>query len=352
MICPNCGTSNNETYKFCMKCGSALPAQPPPPAVATQTPAPTTGVWQPAPPPAYQPPPVYQPSPIVPQPTYEPPRADVPTPPVQPQFSNPPQNQGYRPPAYDSQALYGQAQTFGVGFWRPFAGYGTRRRHVGWLMDKQGEKAQELSDKVKTKFNERSIPDAQVEQKPLTGRGVIVERRPYFLLQRGLVTVGLYVAQFGKDLFVSIASYLKPPISAARLILLGVMSLFALFFVIGFPSAVTNAIGNILGGFNLFGGGGGGGGGASLGSLLCVIGPLGTLNLLALFLFVAYSVYKFVTEKDILAGLRVQPNEFNEDDLMAVEKAVEQTVRISLDEIGLNSDELKPLTVEDGRRLI
>jgi len=45
-------------------------------------------------------------------------------------------------------------------------------------------------------------------------------------------------------------------------------------------------------------------------------------------------------------------NEFNEDDLMALEKAVEQTVRVSLDEIGLDPDDLKPISDVDNNRLI
>ena len=84
----------------------------------------------------------------------------------------------------------------------------------------------------------------------------------------------------------------------------------------------------------------------------CPVGPLGLLNNLALLLFVLYSVYKWFTVKDILAGLRVAPNEFNEDDLMALEKAVEQTVRLSLDDIGLNPDDLKSAVSSEGQRII
>lgn len=360
MICPNCQTNNSDSYKFCMKCGQPLNAPAP---EASQPP-----VFVPAAPLDVDTPPVQveappsapfvasQAEPVQPAaPVYAPPVSYTPT--QQPIIQNPvaappPQSQTYRPAAgYPESRPYGQSQINPLGIWRPFAGYGTRRRHVGWLMDNQGGKAVELSGKVTTLYRDRAIPGAQVENKNLVGRGLVVESRPYFLLQRGLVTVGLYIAQFGKDLFVSIASYLKPPISGARVALLGVMTLFAFYTLFLFPGALNRAFSNLLGGFNLFGGGGGGGGG-NLGSLICVVGPLGTVNLIALGLFVVYSIYKYVTEKDILAGLRVEPNEFNEDDLMALEKAVEQTVRISLDELGLNPDDLKPLVIDDGRRLI
>lgn len=365
MQCSNCGAQNDPSYRFCLKCGSPLETTnspqevnrggQPETSVSIQNQS-YTPTWQPEPPPVYQPTqdtaqpnptplPIEQPKPaFAPQPQYQ-----------QPPANPPPQTQTYQQPTgnVDSR-VYGQSQINPFGVWRPFAGYGTRRRHVGWLMDNQGQRAPDLSNKVTAKFKERSINGAKVENKTLVGRGLIVESRPYFLLQRGLVTVGLYITQFGKDLFVSIASYLKPPISGARVTLLAVMTLFELYFWFIFPGQVNRAFGSTLGGYNpldIFGVGGQAAptSGPSLATLLCMIGPLGTMTLLALVLFVAYSLYKFVTEKDILAGLRVSPNEFNEDDLMALEKAVEQTVRMSLDEIGLNSDDLRPIQTDGGR---
>lgn len=91
---------------------------------------------------------------------------------------------------------------------------------------------------------------------------------------------------------------------------------------------------------------------SSLLSLLCLIGPLGTLNGLALLLLFIYSLYKWFTERDLWAALRVPPDEFDEDDLMAMEKAVEQTVLGSLDEIGLNAEDLIPALPTTQRRFI
>ena len=330
MQCPNCGAQNEAGYQFCMKCGTKL-------AQTTTAVTADSGIQAP------------QVIPDQPIPTiYSPPK-----PVAQPQIQNrviQPHNvqNGLLPGIAGSQK---PASMSLVGIWRPFAGYGTRRRHTGWLMDNQGGRAQDLENKVTQKFNERTIPGAEVVKRNLVGRGVIVESRPYFLVKRGLVTVGLYIAQFGKDLFVSLASYLKPPLSNFRILVLGLMTLFAAYTLFIFPGDLASAVENLFGGISIFPGGGSNTS-SNLGSLLCIIGPLGTVNLLALSLFVVYSIYKFVTEKDILAGLRVTPNEFNEDDLMAIEKAVEQTVRMSLDEIGLNADDLKPIAVEDNRRLI
>jgi hypothetical protein len=330
MHCTNCGTQNQTGYQFCMKCGARLNL--------TTSPEPAENIIQNRPSEPDQPIlPVYpSPKPI-----------------TQPQIQNRAAQPYPRPegmPLLPGRSTPAAAISL-IGIWRPFAGYGTRRRHTGWLMDNQEGRAQDLANKVTQKLNERTIPGAQVERRSLVGRGVIVETRPYFLVKRGLVTVGLYITQFGKDLFVSLASYLKPPLSNFRLLVLVLMTFFAAYTLFIFPDDLASAVENLFGGISIFGGGRTDSS-SNLGSLLCIVGPLGTVNLLALLLFVIFSIYKFVTEKDILAGLRVTPNEFNEDDLMAIEKAVEQTVRMSLDEIGLNADDLKPIAVEDNRRLI
>jgi hypothetical protein len=331
MLCKNCGKQNKASYQFCMDCGSPLSVTTPVAPADSSIPNRPTESGQ-----AISP--IYPTSQSVTQPKF------------QNQLAQPHPRPTATPLKPGKVNLYNAPGMSAIGIWRPFAGCGTRRRHTGWLMDNQGDQAEELTKKVTNKFDERTIPGSDVQKKNLVGRGVIVERRPYFLVKRELVTVGLYIAQFGKDLFVSLASYLKPPVSNARVILVVLMSLFAFYTLFIFPNSLTKAVEELFGGFLSFGGRTSSS--SNLGSLLCIVGPLGTLNLLALSLFIFYSIYKFVTEKDILAGLRVTPNEFNEDDLMAIEKAVEQTVRICIDDLGLNPDDLKPIAVEDSRRLI
>jgi hypothetical protein len=70
------------------------------------------------------------------------------------------------------------------------------------------------------------------------------------------------------------------------------------------------------------------------------------LNYLALGFFVVFSLYKWLTDRDILAALRQSPNEFDLDDTASLEKAVEQTVREALDSLGLESRVLMPPVVE------
>ena len=83
--------------------------------------------------------------------------------------------------------------------------------------------------------------------------------------------------------------------------------------------------------------------------MLCCLGPVYVGVWIALLIMVLYALYKFIVEKDILAPLRVQPNEFDQDDLIALEKAVEQTVRESLDVVGIEQ-ELMPPAEEYGLR--
>lgn len=235
----------------------------------------------------------------------------------------------------------------GISIWGPFAGYGNQRDHKGWLVPGRGDRTAELIDKVRDKFVERQVKDAVLTPQTLSVRGVLEERRPYFLLMRKVATLGLYVSEFGKDLFVSIVSYIKPPISKFRAILLGVITFISVFGMMWWSGRLENSIGgssSLLGVPSIDY--------QSIVYLICLAGPFITITQFALFLFILISFYKWLKEKDFWALLRMPVNEFNEDDLMAMEKAVEQTVRISLDEIGIPTDELIPIAREERKRVI
>lgn len=385
MICVTCGTENDDTYQFCMKCGSPLAKTniPYPPAQQPSAQQPLHQNWQPNPQsstpprpqpgmqqPRSQPPAQPRPQPGMQQPGYQPPAQPRPQPTMQQPGSYPPAQprpqavvqQPYTPvvssnsgqgPRYDGME---KSALDALNIWGPFAGCGTRRRHIGWLMDERGDRVEDLIRGIAQKYRNRQIANASISWKVLTARGMLVEKRPYFIFQRGLVTMGLNISRFGRDLFISMVSYLKPPISNFRVIVLGVMTLIWLFGTFAMPSILkgilTNAMSNMSSG--LFGGYESGGDSlvGLMGLFFCFFAPLAFFSGIALGLFVIYSIYKFIAEKDILAGLRVSANEFNEDDLMAMEKSVEQTVRMVLDEIGLNPDDLKPTHSDSDRRLI
>ena len=216
-------------------------------------------------------------------------------------------------------------------------------------MNGEGHRAPELVTQVQAKFSEREIPGVTISQQTLVAKGIVVETRPYFLLRRGLASLALYISEFGHDLFVSQASYLKPPISNFRVLLLIVALLlpagvvlcggfYSLAFVGSSPrsSSDLSALGGLM---------------CLPALLLCCLSPLLFLDQIALPAFLGFSAYKWLTEKDFLAALRVAPNEFNEDDLMAMEKAVEETVRQSLTDLKLDPANLKAMSVGQGGQL-
>lgn len=251
---------------------------------------------------------------------------------------------GSAPSPVQSGATYpeqhiGQIGTGGLSaadIWGPFAGYGERGRHVSWLLDNLGDRAEDLREAVINRFRERQIPGAKVEPRTLTGKGIAVERRPYYLVRRGITTAGLYIARFGQDLYISQVTYAKGAINPLRAAILGAMVLFQLYMIFGYGQSLESAVGSfdILGGYS--------GGSDSLGVLLCCVGPFGVLNTIGLSLAGLHMVYKTLTDKDPLALLRTPPNEFQEDDIIALEKAVEETVRQALDAIGLDSSLMPP----------
>ena len=124
----------------------------------------------------------------------------------------------------------GATSTAAGSIWGPFAGYGTRGRHVAWLLDDLGKRAEDLRQTVADRFRRRAIPGAQMQSRILTAKGVLVEQRPYFLVRRGRATAGLYIAKFGQGLNISQVSYFKGPISAARVLIISAIAAFMFLY--------------------------------------------------------------------------------------------------------------------------
>lgn len=232
-----------------------------------------------------------------------------------------------------SIAAMGAASVTSASIWGPFAGYGVRGRHVAWLLDDLGARAEDLRQAVTERFLRRTVPGAQVQPRILTAKGVLVEQRPYYLIQRGRATTGVYLAKFGEDLYISQVSYYKGPISALRVLIVLAMAAFVLIY----PAMLSDMLGGVSA--NLFGGVSGLG---DIFGTLCCLGPLYLASFLGLTIVSVLAVYRFITEKDLLRPVRAQPNEFDQDDLIALEKAVEQTVRESLDVVGIKRDLMPP----------
>ena len=343
MNCPNCSTPNADGTKFCIACGNPIPSQ----QIPSQQSHPAGPIRKMRPlgvQPSSQTGRPYQQTPAPSQtqiPPQDPSLSHSKSPAQQPHM----QVQQNSRPYYQSQAVLTSSANVTsslLNIWGPFAGYGTRRRHVGWLMDGQANRYQSLLQQVNQRLTERQIPNTSVNWETLTARGVVVENRAYLIIQRGLVSLGLNIGPFGKDLYISMATYLKPPISNFRVLVVFAMAVFAFFGYLLLAWAGGNAISTSSSSFGIpqpsfndF----------AIG-VLCIFGPIYSIIALSLMVLLLYSLYKFFREKDFFAALRVPPNEFNEDDLMALEKAVEQTIRSGLDDIGLNPADLKPAAVQ------
>lgn len=310
IVCPNCQEANPDKSRYCQFCGTNLPEK----QITDSSAA----------------------GPII---------------------GNAQTNPYHVPPAQQSQSNIGQlggGGTAGGSLWGPFAGFGTRGRHSSWLLDNLGDKAGVLHEAVTKRFQQRQIPNTDMRWFSLVAQGVLVERRPFYFVRRGITTVALYIAQFGKDLYISQVTYAKGPISNIRVGILALMALFQLFFMFRFTDTVLGQLENMVGSLSLFGGGSSDSS-AMLAIMLCCIGPLGFLNTIAWMLILPFSVFKYLTEKDFLAILRRPPNEFQIDDTVALEKAVEETVRQSLDDIGIDASLMVPVQDPDAgraRRLI
>lgn len=338
MRCPECGKNNGKRDQYCQRCGAPLeeghqagalllkevPIEKPAPEIRVATDEPVIEVQVDT---GMQPVPQREDSPAV-------------------QNLERPESSGISRANAEYPSFDQDLPAAPIGFWGPFASFGARRSHTGWLMDNQGYRESELERRIGELLARRNIPNATWKRCGLVERGLLAERRNYFIFHRGLVSLALYVSGIGNDLFVSLASYIKPPISLFRVLVLTIMVAFQLFMWVGFPILLSDAAASLTQGFGLLGGGPDLG---SLLSLLCLVGPLGGLNTLAMVIFLAYSLYKWLTQKDFFAGLRVSPNEFDEDDLMAMDKAVESTVRLALDSLGLNPDDLKLARTPDRR---
>lgn len=295
LYCPQCGQANAADVRFCQHCGLAVSEA----RDLTATPAVDRQVAAPVP--------TTMPGmiPVVPAQT----------------------------PAIGQM---GQGGSSVLDIWGPFAGYGDRGRHVSWLLDNLGDRAEGLREAVTNRFKERQIPGGVVQPKILTGRGISVERRPYYLIRRGVATAGLYIARFGQDLFISQVTYARGPINPLRVALLLISVLFQVYLMFGYGQSLESSLGS----FNILGGYGGDLG--AFGGLLCCVGPLGLLNTLGLVIAGVHMIYKFITAKDPFMLLRTPPNEFQQDDIVALEKAVEETVRQSLDRIGIDAGLMPP----------
>ncbi len=245
----------------------------------------------------------------------------------------------------------GPTSTAAASLWAPFAGKGQKGRHVGWLLDGLGHRADDLRRDVEARFAQRAIPKVGYKAEVLTARGIAVEQRPFYVFNRGAATIALYIAQLGKDLYISQATFALGALGTVRMVIAGVLALLSfvsccLLPLLTYASVQSLSSTNV----DLFSGRNPLGGIIStLAQITCCFGPVGFVSSVLVVLGIWFSIYKGLTDRDPLAILRDPINDFQQDDIIALEKAVEQTVRQSMDAVGIDS-KLMPPAIEYGVR--
>lgn len=225
--------------------------------------------------------------------------------------------------------------------WGPFAGYGKRQAYGGWFIPNVGEQAASMLTLLEQGFRQSYSAVAEVFVKAFTAHGLQreVEARNYLVFRRGQATLVVYIVPSGKDVFISVASFLKPPLSRLRVGMLAFFILLALAFFLYFPAWVVDWVlkvqmnGNVIwenpwNVLNLL-----------LGVL--VIAPLGAASVSVFWVVMGKATLAWIREMDFWAPLRMSPHEFHQDDLLIMHKALEQALLGVLDDLGLSSADLR-----------
>jgi len=295
MECPNCGAYNEEDGKACVICGAALPVVGEKPS-AEKAPKPEK----------------------IEKPAKKAPAA------ASPVVSTPPAM--YQPVPVSKISLS----------WGPFAGYGQRLTYGGWLVEGQSAKAQALLEAARARFVEQYSPAAQVFLKAFTGASshTEVEARNYLVFHRGQVSVALNIVPFGRDIFISSATFIKTPLSRVRLGASLVTLLLAAAFFVFFPlwaaewfySLQTRGLPQLLQNpSTLF----------SLLMGLCLVTPVLLAGVILSLVLIAQGWFSWVRRADWFAPWRMDINEFQQDDALALNRTLELTLRAALRDCGL-----------------
>jgi membrane protein implicated in regulation of membrane protease activity len=195
--------------------------------------------------------------------------------------------------------------------------------HYSWLLDGKEMQATTVLSTILDLLRQRSIGGLTIAPERLTERGITLEERDYLKVRRGVSSVFIYVAPAGRDLYISRATTVLPAINIMRVI--GLLLLLALaFFGPGILQNMAGPAGYFLGG--LF--------------FLFVI-PIWLYFLWLLFRSFSY----WLVEKDFWVYLRAnQLNDFQLDDIALLEHVTDETVRVAVEQLGLDASKILPPT--------
>ena len=232
----------------------------------------------------------------------------------------------------------------------PFASFGRRGRFDSWLLSNFGDVAEDLRNAVTEQFGKRQIPGTRITFEKLSGKGLRAEVREYYIIRHKAISVGLYISRFGKDLYISMVTYYNGDISFGKtaflLALIVSLTIGSSAFISKLTSSTETYQSALFTAPSMpdF---------SDLVTALCLLGPFLTLIAFSIILFFVNVIYKVFMGQDPWGLLRVPPDEFLLDDIVALETAVEETVKQALDSISIDRSLLEPIPQKGWReRLI
>ena len=289
MRCPNCGTENTETNRFCLGCGTALAGE----------------------------------------------GARAETPPEQVEFTATPEPDVYR------AAKPSLASTGGSAARPEYTGRSRidklGDRIDGWadLIDNASQHAQELQEFVGQRLSERHMPEIRCRDCRLTPGRLAGEERLYHLAAHQIgATIAVYIAAFGRDLYVSWDLFVKQvwnrAVLYAILILSGTISLISYLGSLGAVGRYSSSLGRAGGYVTL--------GTAVGGFFMAIFSTIG----MAIGIGILLGIAGLVLKRNFWAFLKLEYTHFRLDDVAAMGLAVHHSLLEGLDHIGVSRASIRP----------
>lgn len=220
-----------------------------------------------------------------------------------------------------------------------FARRGTPLNHQCWLIEGCQVDALLLRQTLKQQMLERRYPGVSVSAEHLRERGANqTEGRDYLTVQRSSTNAFIYIASQGNDLYISRTTTARTPIRGERVFLLFLLLAtlvagpFALNAILLNSYSIYNTVGFITASFvsiNLF--------------LEYVLAPLYAV-LVGFFIWAFIRSYlNWLNTRDFWIYLRARClQNFQADDLVLLERAIDQALRASVARHGIDSNLITP----------
>ena len=221
----------------------------------------------------------------------------------------------------------------------PFATKGQQVDAWADVIEDMADKAQDVLEAFDERVKDAQVPQLDLRDETISGSGLRAERRNYRIVQRGPGLMAVYIAGWGKDLYVSWRLF-AGPLSWAR-----IRNWLIACAIIGFFPGLCGLC-NLCGMSSLLGLGGLGGTGrgriqetgATLEALCCglfswlgaMIGTVIVLSLLGLFL-------GWWAARDPLLFWRERLDEFAQDEVAALAIDVHKKLLRAIDAVGIDT---------------